>query len=80
LFYLLGGAVGGRLMSVEVTLTPQFKAGIPKVLFQVPNGTGPFDVTGDGQNFIKLALVSSTPGTQPEPITVVLNWAARLRK
>ncbi len=67
-------------MSVQVTLTPQFKAGIPKVLFQVPNGTSPFDVTGDGQNFIKLALVSATPVAPPEPITVVLNWAAGLRK
>ena len=75
LFYLAGG---GRMMSVEVTLTSQFKALIPKVLFQVPAGAPAFDVTGDGQKFIKLA--TSAGADAPPPITVVLNWAAGLKK
>ena len=68
------------MMSVEVTLTPQFKALIPKVLFQVPAGSTAFDVTGDGQKFIKLVTPSASSDVPPAPITVVFNWAAGLKK
>jgi hypothetical protein len=37
LLYLSGD---GKLMSVDVTLTPSFKAGAPKVLFSAPIGGG----------------------------------------
>ena len=82
LFYTVGAAGGvvPRMMSVAVTLSPQFKAGIPKVLFPVPPGSNAFDVTGNGQQFIKLAVASATSDAQPASINVVLNWAAGLRK
>lgn len=79
LFYFAPGGPA-RMMSVEVTLTPRFKALIPKVLFQVLSGTNPFDVSADGQKFIKLINTAATSDTPPAPITVVLNWAAALRK
>ncbi len=78
LFYLVPGP-GGRMMSVEVTLTPQFRALIPKVLFQAPAGPNSFDVTSDGQKFIRLAT-SASADLPPTPITVVLNWTAGLKK
>jgi hypothetical protein len=49
----------GKLMSVEVTLTPSFKAGAPRFLFQPPiYGGGPtfnsrrWDLTPDGDRFL----------------------------
>ena len=68
-------------MAVDVTLTPAFKAGVPKMLFAFPPGNNPFDVSADGQNFVKAVVATAVAsGAPPEPITVVLNWAAGLRK
>ena len=82
LFYRApGGAGGGVVMAVDVTLTPAFKAGVPKMLFAFPPGNNPFDVSADGQKFVKAVVATAAnSGAPPEPITVVLNWAAGLRK
>jgi eukaryotic-like serine/threonine-protein kinase len=70
-----------KLMAVPVGPGPSF--GVPKPLFQtrVPIGVDPFrthyDVSGDGQRF----LVNTQIGDPaPNPITVVLNWTAALKK
>jgi hypothetical protein len=78
LFYVSGGS--GRLMAVSVTLSPAFQAGIPKVLFQFPQGPGAYDVTADGQKFIRFAFETAASDGAPSPITVVLNWTALLKK
>lgn len=81
LFYLVGGGgAGGTAMGVDVTLGPSLKIGIPKVLFKVPPGPGPFDVTADGQKFLKLTQAYATSDVSPTPITIVLNWQTGLRK
>jgi Tol biopolymer transport system component len=82
LFYLAQNARGGvvELMAVDVTLGPTPKIGVPKLLFKFPPGTAPFDVTGDGQRFIKLVQASGTADGASTPITVVVNWQAGLRK
>jgi eukaryotic-like serine/threonine-protein kinase len=79
LFYL---APDFKLMAVEVSTVSGFTAGEPKPLFET-RVTGLADlrnhyvVTGDGQRF----LVSSvTKEGATAPITVVLNWAADLRR
>jgi len=68
-----------KLMTVEVTLEPNFKAGVPRELFEIP-GTVAGDrwsVTANGQNF----LLPLAPNATDRPsITVVLNWAADLKK
>jgi Tol biopolymer transport system component len=73
----------GKLMSVDVTLSPSFKAGVPKVLFSAPiYGGGSYtellrwDLTPDGQKF----LINSTSTGQSSPIAVVINWQAALKK
>ena len=73
----------GKLMSVDVTLSPSFKAGVPKVLFSAPIYGGGvnvelhrWDLTPDGQKF----LINSTSTGQSSPIAVVINWQAALKK
>jgi len=74
----------GKLMAVDVTEGPIFKAGAPRTLFQVPvaqighNEGGVqvlgWDVAPDGKR-----LLIDTATTSSESITVVLNWTADLK-
>jgi eukaryotic-like serine/threonine-protein kinase len=74
-------ALGQRLMAVEISLQPVFQArGVPKGLFILPPGPNPYDVSADGQRFVKLAVASANPDLSPSPITIVLNWQAGLKK
>jgi len=73
-----------KLMAVEVSLNPVFKAGIPKALFPVSyNGSSnEYDVATDGQRFLVNSIFPGTePGSPASPhLTVVLNWQAGLKK
>jgi hypothetical protein len=58
------------------------EAGAPHLLFEAtfPASTFcPYDVSRDGQRFIIAGSPQVTP-LPPVPITVVLNWAAALKK
>jgi Tol biopolymer transport system component len=78
---LLFTSTAGTVMSVEVSLSPAFKMGTPKELFRLRRITTAWDMTGDGQKFIAFTLPSGAAENRPlEPITVVLNWEAGLRK
>jgi Tol biopolymer transport system component len=82
LFYL---STDGKMMAMDVRPGPDFKAGVPKSLFELPgvrvqiDGDGfevfRWDVTPDGKRFL---FVTDTPSS--DPITVVLNWKAELEK
>jgi len=70
-------------MSVDVTLSPAFKASAPKLLFQAPiSGGGAsadrilWDLTPDGQKF----LINTTSSDLSAPIVVVMNWQATPKK
>jgi eukaryotic-like serine/threonine-protein kinase len=85
LFYVSAEAM---LMEVDVSLSPVFKAGIPKALFPVSFsgssdiiGTG-YDVTTDGQRFlIEKVTTGDGPGAPVSPVlTVVVNWESGLKK
>jgi serine/threonine protein kinase len=79
LFYISGSR---RVMAVDVTTTPTFKAGVPKLLFETRlrngnSGPYPYDVTADGKRF----LIETVPIEAEEaPITIVTNWQADLKK
>ena len=78
LFYV--NAPGGGVMAVDIAAGPEFRAGKPHALgLTIPlSGTTSnllWDVSADGQRFIGVA----DPGGQ-EPITVVMNWQAGLKK
>ena len=85
LFYFSGE---GTLMSVEVATSAVFKASIPKRLFdtRILAGDTPvlfgspalyWDVASDGKRFL---INTATAESGSEPITVVQNWTAGLKK
>ena len=74
LFYL---APDGKMMAVDVTAAPEFKAGTPTSLFQTPPGADVGDVAADGKRFL---LVTPVGPSASVPFTVVLNWTAALKK
>jgi hypothetical protein len=72
--------VGGRLMVARIESgSGSFRSLSPQPLFQIrPFGAGPtvsYDVSRDGKKF----LILDRPDTAA-PITVILNWEARLNK
>jgi eukaryotic-like serine/threonine-protein kinase len=80
LFYL---AADRSLMSVDVQTADTFKASAPVHLFQTRLATvlntaytrNQYAVSGDGQRFLLCE-----PAATPAPITVIVNWTARLRQ
>jgi hypothetical protein len=77
LFYFSGDQ---KLMAVEVTTSPEFKAGIPGALFQAimrSAGTFKWDVSADGKRFL---IATTNSAAADEPITMVTNWQAELKK
>jgi Tol biopolymer transport system component len=60
----------GRLMSVEITLSPSFRAGVPQPLFSVVASNSQYAVSADGDRF----LVNLGAGSAALPITVAVDW------
>jgi eukaryotic-like serine/threonine-protein kinase len=76
LFYL---GLGSQMMAVDIDTSKGFQAGTPQRLFIAPTQalTAGWEVSPDGKRF----LFSAPPGTgRTVPFTVVLNWAAGLKK
>ena len=77
LFYL---TLEGKLMVVELKAGKMLQTGVPQVLFQTPAIVSPINsqycVMADGQRFIFREPV----GEANAPTTVVLNWAAGLKR
>jgi Tol biopolymer transport system component len=73
LFYI---GPNGNMMSVDIAPGAAFRAGPPKVLFQLPQGTALSDTAPDGRT---LAVVPLESGAQA-PFNVVLNWQSALRQ
>jgi hypothetical protein len=76
---LFFNASNEKIMSVDVKKAATFEASLPRVVLQVPGLTnnGRFVASLDGQRFL-LPLV--TQGGEVPPVTVVLNWTARLKR
>jgi eukaryotic-like serine/threonine-protein kinase len=75
---LIFRAANGSPVAVEVDgSSPAFQPGIPKQLFAA-FGNNTWDVTTDGKRFF-MAVPPKQTATD-EPITVVLNWQADLKK
>jgi hypothetical protein len=77
-----------KMMGLDVSTNPTFKAGVPKALFQTPvwgggstNNVTRYDVTADDEKFLINSGPSQASGADAvTPITVVLNWPALLKK
>jgi Tol biopolymer transport system component len=80
LFYM---AADSKLMAVEVKTDGMFEVGVPKPLFETysPRVVGPFAIdyvaAADGQRFLVRTALEQASTT---PITVVVNWAADLKR
>ena len=78
LYYL---AADGKLMAVDITAGATLDSGTPREMFDTGLTLSPlqdqYRVTPDGQRFLVLKPVAEAT---PTPITVVVNWAAGLRK
>ena len=90
LFYLFPD---GKLMAVDVTEEPIFKASPPRTLFQVPlaqrfqvpvaqfgHNEGSFQALGWDVAPDGKRFLIDTVTTSSESVTVVLNWTAELKK
>ena len=80
-FYYL--ASDGKIMAVPVTIGANFDAGTPTALFQAnprevvaTSEQFSYDVSKDGQKF----LINTQLKTGMTPMSVVMNWAAKLGK
>jgi Tol biopolymer transport system component len=77
LFYV---SADNKLMAVDVKADSGFEAGPPRALFDVHlksvNGWK-YDISPDGQRFLANVVIG---GVKPNPITLVLNWAAEAKK
>ena len=69
-----------RLMAVSLKLgAGSVEASAPHELFALPAGEHslfPYDVTADGQRF----LVATAPSQSPDPLSVIANWPALLKR
>jgi dipeptidyl aminopeptidase/acylaminoacyl peptidase len=69
-----------KLMAVDLKLgADRVDASPPRELFVLPiaeDGFSPYCVDPGGRRF----LVKATPRTDPEPLTVIVNWPALLKK
>jgi Tol biopolymer transport system component/predicted Ser/Thr protein kinase len=77
LFYLTPGGLSA--MAVDIDAAKGFQAGTPRRMFNAPSGalTTGWDLSPDGKRF----LFAAPPGAGGTiPFTVVLNWAAGLKK
>ena len=79
LFYLNGD----RMMAVEITTAPTFRAGTPRLLFEgryvvSPTSVAAYDVASDGQRFLRVQPMHPDPPSNQ--IHVVLNWFEELKR
>jgi len=81
IFYL---APDGTMMAVPVTGGANFNSGVPVALFQANSREQiatseqvTYDVAKDGQRFLINTQIRDSAG---QPMTVILNWAAGLKK
>jgi eukaryotic-like serine/threonine-protein kinase len=75
---LLYTAFDGKVMSVEIDTSHGLRADTPKPLFQLPEGTEfVWDVTADGERFLLNVPVIKSSSV---PLSVVVNWAAGIKK
>jgi Tol biopolymer transport system component len=79
LFFL--APMSRKLMAVEIKASGSvIIPGVPQELFQVPSVNNNYDVSADGQRFLFNVPTNSDANSDSAPITVVLNWAAGLKK
>jgi hypothetical protein len=65
------------MMAVDIDTGKGFQAGTPHRIFGAPRGFVTWDLSPDGKRFLFVAPAGTS---RVAPYTVVLNWAAGLKK
>ena len=71
------------MRAVEVRTSPTFSAGAPRLLYegryiQSPNGVASYDVSADGQRFLRVQPLHPDPPTHE--LQVTMNWLQELKR
>jgi eukaryotic-like serine/threonine-protein kinase len=76
LFYL---SLTSQAMAVDIDTSKGFQAGAPRLMFTAPPGAGAvgWDMSPDGKRFLLATPLNTGRAT---PFTVLVNWAAGLKK
>ncbi|HMB71350.1 MAG TPA: protein kinase, partial [bacterium] len=67
-------ADSNRIMAVEIDTTVEFRAGVPSLVFENSSATDAEDL-GDWTDGERFLFVEAVEDVDPEPFTVVMNWA-----
>jgi hypothetical protein len=70
----------GNLASAEIKSGAALEPGSPKPVAQLRMLNSLYDVTADGQRFIVTVPTDLSSENDSAPLTVIFNWAARLKK
>jgi serine/threonine-protein kinase len=72
-------ADSNQLMAVDIDTSEGFRAGVPRLVFENASLAGPDDLADwvDGERFL---FVEAVEDVDPEPFTVVMNWARILER
>jgi hypothetical protein len=62
-------------MVAAVEKRPQFRVGLPKLLFTLSNVSS-YDIMPDGQRFVAV----HTPGPTPQPLSVIVDWFEEVKR
>jgi Tol biopolymer transport system component len=83
LFYISAAA---KLTAVAVKTAPDFEFDAPQTLFdpQIPGGSPDgffhYDVTSDGKRILATSVALDNAVAAPNPINVIVNWTAALKR
>jgi Tol biopolymer transport system component len=85
LFYTVPdpNATTGKMMAVDVALTPTFTVGVPRPLesvVQIGTPTRGYDVSPDGRRFITVRETERSPEPPPAQMVLVQHWAEELKR
>ena len=67
---------GRRMMAVTIDTEPEFKADLPRMLFQTDFEWDGFDVASDG----RFLIMRAPDGQRRSQIRVILNWAEEVKR
>jgi len=68
---------GRRMVAVNIETEPEFKAELPRTLFETDFEWDGFDVSSDGQRFL---IMRGPEGRTRSEIRVILNWAEEVKR
>ena len=70
---------GAKMMAVDLQLTPTFRPGPAKELFERNYPIG-YDVAPDGKRFLMIKNAGPAPVSRPDQLNVVVNWTEELKQ